>query len=175
MKGWTAVAVAAELNVTEETARRYRQEYLDKIKQQAQANPSMLVEVLQNTLVALEENDQIRYHAWQDYDNCGGQEIECDCGTMIELPPRPGNVRNALLKTILSAQEQRAKLYGLFGVKAEFYQQVQHIKTLQDKLLEFMRRELCPADRAKLLRFMEGHEDMVNLPAIPASSIEREA
>lgn len=171
MKGWTAVAVAAELEVTEETAGRYKKEYRQRIHELAKANPSMLVQVLENTMVALEENDQIRFHAWQDYHMCDGQEIECDCGTIIELPPRPGTTKNAYLKTILAAQEQRGKLYGLFGVKAEFYTQVQSIKALQDKLIEFMKHNLCATDRAKLLRLLEGHEDIIDLPALPESDI----
>lgn len=175
MKGWTIVAVAADLSVTEETASRYKHEYQDKIQQQAAANPSMLVEVLQNALVALDENDTIRRHAWEDFDNCDGMEVECDCGTVLVLPPRPSTTRNAYLKTILSAQEQRAKIYGLFGVKAEFYQQVAHIKQLQDKLIEFMKRELCPEDRAKLLRLLADEGPVGDIPALPESSIGRSA
>ena len=170
MKGATVQDVADDLEVTWDTAKRYKVEYESRVQELARANPSMLIEVIQNSIKALEENDLVRKKAWDEYEAAGGRVIECEhCASEILLPPTPSTVRNSYLKTILSAQEQRAKIYGLFGVKAEFYGQVQKIKSLQDKLLDFMRTQLCPEDRRKLERFIMGEEgDIVDLPELAA-------
>lgn len=170
MKGATVQDVSQDLNVSWDTAKRYKLEYEERIRSQAQANPSMLIEVINNTIRALEENDLIRKRAWTEYEEAGKDvAIECpNCEHEMVLPARPSSVRNSFLKTVLAAQEQRAKLYGLFGVKAEFYGQVQKIKALQDRLLAFMRRELCAEDRSKLERLLAGTDaDTVDLPALP--------
>lgn len=171
-RGWTAVDVASELDVSEDTAQRYKREWRDRIELQARENPAMLIEVLQNTIQALYENDQIRKRLWEEYERASeGTHIECDeCGNILNLPSSAYNTRRQLLNSIMEAQNQRAKLYGLFGVKAEFFSQVQKIKALQDALLEFMRQELCATDRGKLDDWLQRNVgDMPrDVPVVPA-------
>ena len=174
LKGWSNRDVAELLQVDADTVSRYRKEYQERLDVIARENPDMLVEVVKNTIQALEENDQIRVHLWDDYENAkADRAVECEeCGAEIRIPRAPTAVQNQILATILKAQEQRGKLFGLFGVKQEFYLEVQRIKHLQDKLIEFMRRSLCAADKAKLADFLRGVEQpRGDVPEIPEALV----
>lgn len=145
MKGWTDVNVAERLQVTAETVARYRKEYMDTIELQARSNPSMLRQVLENTIVALEENATVRKSLWEEYES-GKEPLECGhCGALLDVPGPGATTRNQILKSILAAQDQRARLFGLFGVKQEYFVMVQNIQHVQEKLLDFLRTRL-PAD-----------------------------
>lgn len=161
-RGASNSQVAKELNVHPDTARRYREEYEADLITSARNNPQMLTDVLLNTMRALDELDQVREEAWRMYEEALTDEGE----------PRH-TVRQTYLKTILSAQEQRAKLYGLFGVKAEFFAHVQNVRIVQQKLIQFMQTNLCAEDRSKLeefltsedvRRFMQQSGDLPELP-----------
>lgn len=173
-KGWTIKEVAEYLNVHVKTASRYKQEYEDRIEEIARANPGMLSEVLQNTIRALEELDTVRATAWREYE--AKDTVDCEeCGAALSIHRVSPQTRNQFLKTVLTAQEQRHKIYGLFGVKQEFFLMVQQVKQLQDALLEFMQRELCQADREKLDRFLAnalGAGTASQLAALPVVSAE---
>lgn len=146
-RGASNTQVSKELNVHPDTARRYREEYESDLITSARNNPQMLTDVLLNTMRALDELDQVRAEAWEMYEDALTEDGE----------PRH-SVRQTYLKTILTAQEQRAKLYGLFGVKAEFFAHVQNVRIVQQKLLQFMQENLCTQDRSKLEAFLTSDE-----------------
>jgi hypothetical protein len=137
LKGRTVTEVADAVGVAPDTASRYKAEYEQRWQEYARANPSFLRDILANTIRSLEELDTVRRSAWDRYENTVSDSI-----------------RAQMLNTVLKAQEQRAKLLGVLGVKAEFLALVNNVQIVQNKLLDFMSRELCAADRAKLERFM---------------------
>jgi hypothetical protein len=149
VRGYTVTEVATELRVSVETASRYRTKYQEDIKSQAVANPTLLKDVLANTIATLGEIDQVRQEAWRNYENAKSEQLKAQ-----------------FLNTVLKAQEQRAKLFGLFGVKAELLHQMTLIREQQEKLVEFMSEHLCSADRERLETFIldEFKEELRNLP-----------
>lgn len=173
MKGWTNADVARDLAVHPDTVARYRDEYEKRIDTIAKNNPGMLLEVIQNTVRAIEELDIVRMTAWREYE--AKEHVECEaCGNEVPVAKVGPQTRNTFLKTVLAAQEQRHKLFGLFGVKQEFFMQVQQIRELQNKLLDFMQRELCAADREKLAAYLQGVDtsQFQDVPQIPEHAME---
>lgn len=137
-KGYTNAEVAREMGIHPDTVTRYRRWYDDKLAEQVRANPHMLRDVLGNTLRSLEELDRVRAEAWKNYE-------------ATQLP----SIKKDFLKISLAAQSERAKLFGLMGVKQDTMIYINGIKELQDKLLDFMQKELCPADRTKLEEYLQ--------------------
>lgn len=76
------------------------------------------------------------------------------CEADVTVPASSHSLLNQYLATLIKAQEQRAKLFNLFGVKQEYFLHVSAIQQVQTKLLEFMRISLCADDRSKLEEFM---------------------
>lgn len=132
-RGYTNADIARELKVTPETIYNYRKQWKQKIQDEKAENPQLLQNILDNTFQMLEEYDQIRTEAWKAF-----QATES-----IQL-------KNQIIGQLTKLQQDRAKLMGLFGVKQEYFYEVNKIKVIQEKLLEFMRKELCAEDRAKL-------------------------
>lgn len=175
-KGFTNEQVAKELNVHKGTVKQYRDAYDEEIALQVQANPNLLRDALKNTVQALGEIDEVRRSAWQEYE-AAQHDLTTKCPScehefVVQGAPSI-TTRNQLLKTITAAQDQRAKLLGLFGVKAEFLHHVNAVRLVQERLLQFMRQHLCAADKAKLETLMMGElrEHFMtasNMPAIPA-------
>lgn len=177
-EGFTIADVARRIHVTDETATRYKREFEDRIEQEALANPRLLNKTLENTMRAMEENDRIRRAAWEGYHQAKeDQVVECPhCEEDVLVPASSHSLLNQYLATLIKAQEQRAKLFNLFGVKQEYFNMVNTVRTAQEKLLEFMRSHLCATDREMLADFMvrELGSYMVDspMPAIEASSQE---
>lgn len=179
-QGYTDHEVAARLNVRAETVAQYRTQYEQSLAQQVARNPTMLRDVLENTVRALSELDEVRKRAWEEYESATRpmRSVCPDCEhEFIQHTVSSPTTRNALLGTITKAQEQRAKLLGLFGVKADFLQHVNSVRMVQEALLAFMRQELCTADKAKLEALMTNElADHFNrsaaMPPIPAELVE---
>lgn len=180
-KGYTNAQVAERLTVHPGTVVQYRQQYEEEISSQVQSNPGLLRDVLQNTVQALTELDEVRRSAWMEYEAATHPvQVQCPCGCEYEfvaLEASSITTRNQLLKTITAAQEQRAKLLGLFGVKADFLHHVNAIRLVQERLLAFMRQHLCTVDKEKLEALMLGElrehfMTAANMPAIPAEITE---
>lgn len=155
-RGRTNSDVRDAIEVSRATVARYRDEYEEVLSQQADANPDLLNRVVDNTIRTLNELDEVRAEAWAQY----------------EEAYHPA-VKQGYLKTVLQAQKQRAELFGLFGVKAEYLAHVNMVKNVQDRLLEFMRDHLCDEDREKLEEFMAiamgPHIQARDLPAVDAN------
>lgn len=176
-KGYSAAEVAERLGIHPGTAAQYRQEFEDSLGDAAAANPGLLKDVLRNTVQALNELDQVRKHAWEEYE-AAQHDVTAVCPVCEHhfVAERASSTvtRNQLLKTITAAQDQRAKLLGLFGVKADFLHHVNAIRLVQEKLLNFMRQELCEEDKQKLEALLTGPELGPHvgvsqaMPAIPA-------
>jgi hypothetical protein len=151
-RGFSNVEVAEEIQVSPDTAARYRKLYEDRIVEAAREQPDLLRDVLANTIRTLTELDAIRRNAWQ----------------RLEENP-PDSVRSSLLNTLLKAQDQRSKLFGLLGVKQEYAAHVAKVRQQQEQLIEFMSRELCPVDREKLEEYLldEMAAGLATLPEIP--------
>jgi transposase-like protein len=137
IKGYSNAEVARDIGVGADTVARYRKSYDESIGEQARANPAMLRDVIANTMRALQELEKVRESAWSDYERATSPAIKAQ-----------------FLNVVLKAQDQRAKLFGLFGVKAEYFLHVAQVRDQQDKLITFMTSHLCPADRIKLEEFL---------------------
>lgn len=137
LQGHTVGEVAEELVVSQDTASRYKKKFEEDLKEQAAANPNLLRNYLENTVRSLEELDMVRRRAWDRY-----EETQSD------------SIRAQMLNIALKAQSERSKLFGLFGVKQEYYIHVQQVHLVQQRLLQFMQRELCSEDRQKLERYL---------------------
>lgn len=142
LKGFTVADVAKKLDITWDTAKSYKRWHEKRITEQARANPQLLSDVLKNTVAMLAELDQVKAAAWRTYHGKG-------VGAQTRLQA---------LNTIRQAQNDKAKLYGLFGVKQDFYTLVANVKLVQDRVLDFLARELCSEDRTKLERFLMSPE-----------------
>ena len=153
LQGRSKLDVAEEIGVSEDTAHRYHAQYEEQIREEAEANPRLLLNYLENTIRALQENELIRSRAWERYEGSTSDTIKAQ-----------------MLNIALKAQSERAKLFGLLGVKQEFFAHVQRVQHLQTRLIEFMRTELCDADRIKLERLLEDHvtADGPSMPALQA-------
>lgn len=140
LRGYSDADVARKLRVDYSTARRYREEWERDTQRAARDNPHILKDILANTIKALEELDEIRRECWEQYND-----------KKTSAPMKQG-----YLNTMLRAQEQRVKILGVFGVKQEFLLHLQQVQLFQAQLLGFLQRELCGADRDKLVAFLEG-------------------
>lgn len=129
--------VCRALRVTDDTAGRYRKEYESHLRDLARSQPELLQDALLNTLRNLEELELIRKRAWRDYNRA-----------------ETNHSKAQFLKILLSAQEQRARLFGVLGIKADYAARVESIMYIADRLMDFMGRELCDHDRAKLEHFL---------------------
>lgn len=179
-RGYHNAEIGRTIGVTADTMTSYRRQYEAGIQDTAAANPRLLTDILGNTIRSLKELDQVRMDAWQSLKpklvkfTCE----ECDHENRVKLEPW-GQVRAQLLNTILRAQQQRAALFGVLGVKAEVYAHMAQVSRLQTMLLEFMQRELCATDREKLAQYVEralgGEVPVVHLPELPPEPIEASA
>lgn len=136
-RGDTVTDVARKLHVSISTASGYHQKYEDQLELQARQNPHLLRDVIKNTFRTLEELDSVRRQLWKRY-----------------YRAQSDGMRAQFLNLLLKAQDQRGRLLGLFGVKAEYMALVHSVSLLQTALLEFMQEELCPDDREKLEQFI---------------------
>lgn len=157
LKGYTVADVARDLEVAPNTASRYKSEYEEELEQQTKSNPALLQDVLKNTFRSLEELDQLRKEAWQRYERA-----------------TTDGTRTKYMRIILASQDQRAKLFGLMGVKQQYMVFVNNVHAVQQKLMQFMREELCDRDRRKLEAYMteELSEFMGEGQVIDAEAIE---
>jgi transposase-like protein len=137
LQGYTNTDIAREIGVTDETVARYRAEYEDQIRTQARERPDLLIRVVDNTILTLQELELVRQTTWEEYQEC-----------------ESANTRTSLLNTLVKIGQQKAQLFGLFGVRQEYFLHVQKTERFQQALLEWMRRELCAEDRNKLEAFI---------------------
>ena len=161
--GMSDVSIAKQLKVTRQTVGTYRGIYEERLSARARANPNLLRDVLKNTMRALEELDRIREEIWQHMQprkavtehTCP----ECDAEfTEKEYIYVTDDTRSKYIGHLLKAQETRAKLLGVIGVKTEVIAAVMGVKTVADALMAFMAENLCAEDRAKLEELLMGPE-----------------
>ena len=129
--------VAEELGVTWDTAKRYKDEYERRLQEQAERNPQLLREVVTNTFRSLEELDAIRRNAWKDYQEAVALQV-----------------RAQILGVLTRTQEQKAKLFGLLGVKPEVFVTINNVRIVQDRIISWMQSHLCDEDRDALESFL---------------------
>lgn len=155
-KGYTNVEIADKLKVHVDTVTRYRKAYVDQVQAEAAANPTLLNEVVANTIRTMHELDIIRKEAWEAHDRSRSVTGECEhCGEETSFwVGIKGETKAQMLRILLQANEQKAKLFQLFGVKAEFMAHVNQVAQLQNRLMVFMRDQLCEDDRRKLEEFL---------------------
>jgi multidrug efflux pump subunit AcrA (membrane-fusion protein) len=137
LKGLTVAEVARKLDVTWDTAKGYERWHEQRIAKQAADNPQLLSDVLRNTVAQMAELDQVRAAAWRQYHTTDSAQV-----------------RLQALNTVRQATNDKAKLFGLFGVKQEFYVNVQNVTAVQSLMIEFLQREMCDDDRVKLEAFL---------------------
>jgi hypothetical protein len=173
-RGFKVADVARELNVHRDTAAAYKRLYDERVATEAAQNPELLTDVLKNTYRSLEELDDVRQEVWRNLRDRERRElIECEhCGEEQEhvfKEPISDQARASYLNTLLKAHDQRTKLFGLMGVKQEVFAVFQQVDAVQRAMLEWMVRELCAEDRAKLATFLEvSFPEYLPAPAVPA-------
>lgn len=149
--GYSNADVSRRLRCHPDTSARYRRKYEEHLRSEVSENPGLISDVLGNTLRTLEEIDLVRKDAWHRLRAHSDHDCyECGCSL-----PMPVQSATQLHGTILKAQEQRIKLFGLLGVKQEYFIHVQNIQIIQNKILEFMASELCDSDRMRLNDFLD--------------------
>lgn len=158
-RGWSNQDVAKKLRVNRDTVKGYREKYEANLHAQARANPDFLKDVVANTIRALQELDRIRADAWKHMEpRTVKHEIQCpNCEHEWEIKLRheiTDKERASYHSVLLKAQDQRAKLFGIMGIKQEVFIALVQVKTVQDMLLEFISETLCPADKAALEQFL---------------------
>jgi hypothetical protein len=159
-QGYTDVATAAKVGVTRQTVAAYRRIYEEQLQARVAANPGLLQNVLQNTLRVLDEIDQVREDAWKRIkERYVRTRLECpECGhswkELVQVPVSD-QTRTQLHNVLLKAADQRAKLFGLLGVKAEMLAHIEAVNTVQRIMLAWMGENLCSEDREKLARLLE--------------------
>lgn len=148
-KGYRNSEVAREIGVHPDTVTRYRDEYNKSLEDQANSNPTLLRDVVQNTVQALEHLDLVRAEAWKQYEGAESAQVKA-----------------TFLNTVLKAEAERAKILGLMGVKGDTLAFVQRIKAQQDALIEHMRENLCDECRPQLINFIVSNfaEELESLP-----------
>lgn len=151
-QGARVIDVARDVEVAWDTAKRYKDAYDDMITSQAQDNPDVLLDVVGNTFRMLVELDQARQEAWDRYRRA-----------------RSDAARVSFLNLAVKIQSDRAKLFGLLGVKPEYAARVEKIRVTQGRLIEFMSTELCDVDREKLISYLQEsvHGTLEELPTAP--------
>lgn len=161
-KGYRNIDVARTLAVSRDTARRYRDKYESHIQSEVSENPRILTDVLGNTIRVVEEIDLVRKDAWDrlDADKRKRRHRCSECGCEYHLQV---NEATALHKVIMDAADKRMRLFGLLGVKQEYFLHVQRIQLLQTKIIEFLQTELCDTDRQKFERFLTRELGAVSL------------
>lgn len=176
-QGLSNAEVCRRMKLAPNTATKWRRLWAERNRDDLVENQSLLQQVLSNTLQMLRENEQIRRAAWQEYH--AGIEIHqahCDeCDALVEFTIGNPVTRNSSLNTLMKSQEHRAKLLGVLGIKQEFFGMVSAVQAVQEKLLEFLARELCPADRAKLDSYFDSPEMqpyMVQAQSIPVATLQ---
>lgn len=154
-RGYTNVEVKNDLGVSKATVTGYRKLYNERIHAQAAANPNFLRDVVTNTMRALEELDKIRADAWKHMEPRKVQ-VECPHCEHVwkERFEVSDDVRSKYMGHLLKAQEMRAKLLGVLGIKTDIFVAVLQVKVVADALMNFMGEELCAEDREKLAEFL---------------------
>lgn len=151
-KGYTNVEIAKALEVHPDTVTRIRRKYEEQLANEAAANPALLHDVLTNTVRMIAELDMVRREAWDALESGAFYSEECpECGhETVHWRSHKGDAKPQYMRILLTAVEQKSKLYQLFGVKAEFLAHVNQVAQLQTRLIGFMRDSLCDEDRARL-------------------------
>lgn len=153
LQGRTVAEVAKELGCAPDTAARYREHWEHELRQQAENNPHLLRDFVSNTMRTLQELDLVRAKAWELYEGSSSE-----------------STKNQALNTALRAQHERAQLFGLLGVKPEFMAHVQQVRGLQERLIAWMRTELCPDCRNHLANFLARESGVVLPEQLPELS-----
>lgn len=157
LKGLNVAEVARRLDVEWDTAKGYQRWHEDRIAKQAAENPQLLSDVLRNTVAMMAELDQVRAAAWRQYHTTESAQT-----------------RLQALNTVRQAGSDKAKLFGLFGVKHEVYALMANVKMVQDRLIAFMTNHLCDDDRTQLEALLMSPElqQYMGAPMLPMIELE---
>jgi len=171
-QGYTPTEVAKELRVSRATAHTYKKKYEESIEEEARLHPGLMRDVLANTIRSLRELDRIRADAWKRLNEKRVHKyVECpDCGSDFDVvvrEPASDQSRVQYHNVLIRAQEQRAKLFGVLGVKQEVFVMITQVKLVQDRILNFLQNNLCPHDRENLERFLLSDPEIVAYMASP--------
>lgn len=155
-RGYSDSDVARKLKIARQTAAAYRVIYEQRLKEKTADDPAFLQDVVGNTNRMLSELDQIIRNVWKDVDQADKKiKIRCDNCEEISLVVLPDlDLKAKLYGLALKAQQDRSKLYGVIGVKAEVIAKIQAVEFVQNALLKFMAEKLCQHDREALVEFL---------------------
>lgn len=174
-QGYTVAEVARKVRVHRDTAASYKKRYEAELKDEAAANPHLLTDVLTSTYRSLNELDLVRKTVWTAMkDRKVPVEVTCEeCGheqSKQLVMPISDQAKIGYSNTLLKAHDQRAKLFGLMGVKQEIFAVLQQVDQVQRAMLEWMSTNLCLDDREKLALWLERTFPQY-MPAAPMPAI----
>lgn len=160
-KGYTNTDVKKDLRVTMETVKGYREIYEKNLHARAAAQPDYISDVVVNTFRTLAELDQVRAEAWKHMeDRTIRTEHECPAceHTFVEREKISvsDQTRAQYLNILLKAQAERAKIFGVLGVKQEVFIEIMRSQALQDKVLGWLSEHVKGELRDELASFIEG-------------------
>ncbi len=161
-QGYRNAEICREMGISKDTARSYREKWEERVEQRKLEVPNLLRDVLGNTIRQLEELDRIRKAAWSEYERASEPfEIACEeCEHTMTVTVASATARNNALNTALKAQDSKAKVLGVIGVKQDFIMHVVRVENAMKRLLSFMANELCERDRLILDEYMSGLPDI---------------
>jgi hypothetical protein len=173
-RGYTNADVKADLKVSNDAVAGYRKIYNERIQAQAAANPEFISDVLSNTMRLLEETDQVRADAWKHLED---RKIKVECPACEHVfkavLPVSDQTRAQYHNVIMKALDLRAKVFGILGVKAEMFAQIQQVQYVQGRLIEWMLKELPKVYQDELANFMETElSDFVGSRVLELPSVE---
>lgn len=155
-RGGTPSDVARKVKVSRQTAYTYREIYEAQLVEKAAKNAHQLSNHPLNAQRMLDELEEARRLAFQEFQKADRktkiQCPECEEDIIVQIPDP--DVKAKFLGLILKAQQDRAKLLGALGVKADTLAAVAAVKFVQDAMLKWMMENLCQVDRDALAGFL---------------------
>lgn len=182
-QGYNVTDVAREMGVSRTTATDYKKRYEESLAQEVKDNPGFLRDAVANTVRTLRELDEIRKNAWNTLNDKLPRSVETkcpNCGEMVEHEYRDApsdQTRTQMLNVLLKSGEQRAKLFGLLGVKQEVLIEIQSVNIVQNRIMAWLTENLQGDQREALASFVEVElapfirQDDGPMPVIEASVI----
>lgn len=181
-RGYGPTEVARKLKISRNTAARYKEIYEERLEARAAKNAHQFNNHPLNAQRMLDELEEARRLAFDEFKKADRKAmVTCEhCEEeMIIAVPDP-DVKAKFLALILRAQQDRSKLFGALGVKADVLAAISAVKFVQEQMLKWMTDNLCVADREKLMAFLMSPEmapymgKQDSLPIIDGDSWELE-
>ncbi len=159
-QGASPERVAQRLEVSLETARRYKREFKEEIAREASQSTGLLSSTLPSMIETLNSISKVEFEAWEGYERDSKPvDVPCpECGESLHIDAAPSNSLQSWLKLALEAQKEKAKVFGVVGIKPEVQARNNAIETMHTLILNFMSTQLDSIAREKVQQFVNTPE-----------------